>query len=140
MGAWSEDNFGNDDAGDWIWELEKSKGLRTLLAPIQSVLSEEEYLESLVCSEALAASEIIAAAVTGDESSIPNEAKAWLNKKQGIIFGKRPQIASGHAKQALEAVKKILSSSELQELWEEDGENEVWRTVQNTLIAKLANA
>ncbi|WP_139299497.1 DUF4259 domain-containing protein, partial [Vibrio vulnificus] len=39
MGAWSEDNFGNDSASDWIWELEKSKGLNTLLSPIKSVLN-----------------------------------------------------------------------------------------------------
>jgi len=46
LGAWSEDNFGNDDAGDWIWDLEKSIGLNTLLAPIQSVIAEDDYLES----------------------------------------------------------------------------------------------
>ena len=140
MGAWSEDNFGNDDAGDWIWDLEKSKGLATLLAPIQSVLSEADYLESPVCSEALAASEIIAAAVTGDKSSIPEEAINWLNKKQGFIFGSKPNIEVAHAKQALEAVKKITLNSEIQELWEEGGENKEWRAVQNTLIAKLENA
>lgn len=140
MGAWSEDNFGNDDAGDWMWDLEKSKGLDTLLASIQSVLSETDYLESPVCSEALAASEIIAAAVTGDKSSIPEEAINWLNKKQGFIFGSKPNIERAHAKQALEAVKKITLNSELQELWEEGGENKAWRAVQNTLIAKLENA
>lgn len=140
MGAWSEDNFGNDDAGDWIWELERSKGLDTLLAPIQSVLNEEEYLESPVCSEALAASEIIAAAVTGDETLIPEEVKIWLHKKQGIFFGKKPQIDTSHAKQALKAVKKIIAGSELQELWEEGGENKSWRSIQNTLIAKLEKA
>ena len=31
VGAWSEDNFGNDDAGDWVCELEKSKGLDVLM-------------------------------------------------------------------------------------------------------------
>ncbi|BFM13518.1 hypothetical protein R50072_36710 [Simiduia litorea] len=140
MGAWSEDNFGNDDAGDWVWGLEKSKGLDTLLAPIRSVLSENDYLESPICSEALAACEIIAAAVTGDESLIPQEAKNWLGKKQGLIFGSKPNIEVAHSKMALEAVKKITSGSELQELWEENGENKTWRAVQNTLIAKLENA
>lgn len=140
MGAWSEDNFGNDDAGDWIWDLEKSKGLNTLLAPIQSVLAEDNYLESPICCEALAASEIIAASVSGDHSIIPEEAKNWLSKKQGLIFGRKPKIEVAHAKQALKAVKKITANSELQELWEEDGENKEWREVQNLLIAKLENA
>lgn len=140
MGTWSEDNFGNDDAGDWIWDLEKSKGLDTLLAPIQLVIAEEDYLEGPICSEALAASEIIAASVSGDYSRIPEEAKNWLSKKQGLIFGSKPKIEVLHAKQALEAVKKITANSELQELWEEDGENKAWRAVQNSLMTKLENA
>lgn len=139
MGAWSEGNFCNDNAGDWVWDLEKSKGLETLLAPIHAVIAGEDDLESSICSEALAASEIIAAAVSGDHSVIPEEAKNWLSKKQGMIFGSKPKIETSHAKLALEAVKTIMSSSELQELWEEDGENKTWRAVQNALITKLEN-
>ncbi|EDX88471.1 hypothetical protein ADG881_573 [Alcanivorax sp. DG881] len=41
---------------------------------------------------------------------------------------------------ALAAVKKILAGSELQELWEEGGENGTWRAVQNKLISRLENA
>ncbi|MGF1742229.1 DUF4259 domain-containing protein [Vibrio profundum] len=140
MGAWSEDNFGNDNASDWIWELEKSKGLNTLLSPIQSVLNENEYLEADICSEALAASEVIAAAITNDQAVLPDEARNWLNRKQGWLIGRKPQITAEHAKQALSAVQKVLSCSELQELWEEGGVNEKWRTIQTNLIAKLENA
>ncbi|EIF8963215.1 DUF4259 domain-containing protein [Vibrio parahaemolyticus] len=140
MGAWSEDNFGNDSASDWIWELEKSKGVNTLLSPIQSVLNENEYLEVDICSEALAASEVIAAAITNDHTLLPDEARNWLNRKQGWLIGRKPQVTAGHAKQALRAVQKVLSNSELQELWEEDGVNEKWRAIQNNLIAKLENA
>ncbi|EJN6829975.1 DUF4259 domain-containing protein [Vibrio cidicii] len=140
MGAWSEDNFGNDSASDWIWELEKSKGVNTLMTPIQSVLNENEYLEVDICSEALAASEVIAAAITNDHTLLPDEARNWLNRKQGWLIGRRPQVTAEHAKQALRAVQKILSNSELQELWEEGGVNESWRSIQDNLIAKLENA
>ncbi len=140
MGAWSEDNFGNDSASDWIWELEKSKGVNTLLSPIQSVVNENDYLEVDICSEALAASEVIAAAITNDHTLLPDEARNWLNRKQGWLIGRKPQITAEHAKQALRAVQKILSSSELQELWEEDGVNEKWREIQSNLIAKLESA
>ncbi|MCF2857167.1 DUF4259 domain-containing protein [Pseudoalteromonas sp. SMS1] len=140
MGAWSEDNFGNDSANDWIWELEKSKGVNTLLSPIQSVLNENEYLEVDICCEALAASEVIAAAISNDYTLLPDEARNWLNRKQGWLTGRKPQITAEHAKQALRAVQKVLSSSELQELWVEDGVNEKWRAIQSNLIAKLENA
>ena len=34
MGAWSIENFGNDDALDFVSKLEASKGTKTLLTPI----------------------------------------------------------------------------------------------------------
>jgi hypothetical protein len=138
MGAWSEENFGNDDAGDWIWELEKSKGLDTLLSPIKSIIANEEYLESPDCCEALAASEVIASGITGDISNIPEEAQKWLNKKQGL-FGKKPIIEKEHATLAKQAVEKIVENSELKELWEESEDYSKWQGVQSMLIDKLSN-
>lgn len=129
MGAWSEDNFGNDDAGDWIYELEKSKGTDALLKPIKAIISNDDYLESSDCSEALAAAEVIAASLTSDNSSIPEEAQVWLNKKSGI-FGKKPQIEQEHASIALQSVQKILESSELKDLWEETDDFPSWQGVQ----------
>ncbi len=136
MGAWSEENFGNDDANDWVWQLENSKGLETLLSPINSVLSTSEYLESPLCCDALAAAETVAAGLTGDFSKIPEEAQKWLNTKQSL-FGKKPQIQSEHARLARIAVTKILESSELKELWEETDDYSSWQTVQSALLNKL---
>lgn len=45
MGAWSEENFGNDDAGDWIYSLEESKGTKVLMAPIKKINAASDYLE-----------------------------------------------------------------------------------------------
>ncbi|USD66406.1 DUF4259 domain-containing protein [Vibrio sp. SCSIO 43136] len=137
MGAWSQGNFGNDIASDWVWELEKSKGLDFLLSPILAVLNNSEYVEADTCCEALAASEVIAASFTRDYSLIPEEARDWLNRKQGWLFGSTPKITSEHAKLALDAVRKISSDSELLELWEESSEDGEWKGVQNALIAKL---
>ena len=139
MGAWSEENFGNDDAWDWVWELEKSKGTEILLAPLRSILENDDYLESPGCSEALAAAEVVAAGVTGDFSLIPAEAKKWLNKKQSL-FGKKPQIEKDHAIIAKQAVEKTLKASELKELWEETDDFSNWQVVQQNLISKLSNA
>lgn len=66
MGAWGADNFGNDDAGDWIYELEVSKGLSAVLPPLELVVSNDSYLESPDCCIALAASEVVAAGLTGE--------------------------------------------------------------------------
>jgi len=81
MGAWSENNFDNDDALDWFFELEKSKGVNVLMKPINDVLNSDDYLKLPVCSEVLAVSEVIAANQTKNVSLLPDEAKTWLNTK-----------------------------------------------------------
>jgi hypothetical protein len=138
MGTWSEDNFGNDDAGYWIYSLEKSKGIGTLMSAIKLVNSSSDYLEAPDCSEALAASEVIAAALTEDFSQVPEKAKNWVSKKRGI-FGKKPNIELEHAVEAIKAVQKILKDSELKELWEESEGYSNWEKIQSTLIGKLTN-
>ncbi|BBM02477.1 DUF4259 domain-containing protein [Microbulbifer sp. GL-2] len=138
MGAWSEENFGNDDAGDWIYELERSKGTDTLLLPIKTIILNDEYLESPDCSEALAAAEVVAAGLTGDSSSIPKEALDWLNKKPGL-FGKKPQIETEHGSMARQCVQKIIDNSELKELWAETEDFAKWLSIQRNLIEKLSS-
>ena len=45
MGAWSADNFGNDDAADWAYGLEETNDLSLVEATIAAALStDEEYL------------------------------------------------------------------------------------------------
>jgi len=138
MGAWSEDNFGNDDAGDWIYDLEKSRGVTFLVATVQRINDTNDYLEAPDCSEALAAAEVIAAALSGDRSTIPPEASQWLDKKQGLLFGKKPQVEAEHALVATRAVEKIIKASELQELWQETDSFDAWLAVQQSLLAHLS--
>jgi len=138
MGAWSEENFGNDDAEDWMHELEKSKGTGVLLTPIKAILTNSGYLESPDCSEALTASEVIAASLTGDMTLIPEEAIAWLDKRPRI-WGKKPQIKKEHTAIAIQSVQKIVDDSELKELWEETEGFPKWKAIQDKLIVKFSN-
>ena len=138
MGAWGEENFGNDDAGDWIYELEKSKGVNILLKPIKAINANQDYLESSDCSEALAASEVIAASITGDLSRIPDEAKEWLNKKSWVL-GSKPKIEKEHAALAKQCIERILTESELKDLWQETEHYPKWQHVQSTLLSMISN-
>ncbi len=137
-GAWSRGNFGRNDviANNWLWELEDSNNLKTLLAPLKAILEEKKYLESDYCSEALAAAEVVAAGITGDLSGMPDQAKDWLNKKQGFVK-KKPQIKKEHAVVAIQAVEKILNDSKLKELWGTTSEYATWQETQEKLILKL---
>ncbi len=119
-----------------MFTLEKSKGLDGLLKPINKIISETGYLETPYCTEALAAAEVISASISNNFTKIPNEAKQWLENESGI-FSKKPEILISHAKLAKQAVQKILTSSELQELWEETDEYENWKIILNNLLVSL---
>lgn len=139
-GAWSRGNFGRKDviANNWLWELEDSRNLKTLLAPFKAILEKNKHLESDYCSEALAAAEVVAAALTGKVSKLPEQAQDWLNTKQGMLK-KKPQIKKEHAVLAVQAVEKILKDSKLRELWETTSEYTTWQETQKKLIEKLEN-
>lgn len=138
MASWGIGNFENDDAMDWLYDLEKSKGLHVLLFPIDIINSGVEYHEAPDCCEALAAAEIIASSLTGDISMLPEEARNWLRKRRGFRR-KKPQIDLDHALVAKEAVERIVYDSELKDLMMESGEFKNWIRIQEHLFNRLDN-
>ena len=136
MAVWDTSNFGNDDAKDWLYKLEKSKGVNILLMPLKKVVSKNDFLEVPECCKALAAAEIIAASLSADFSIIPEEIEKWLEKKRGV-FGKKPQIEKHHAILAKKATLKIMNGSELKDLWQENESFASWQSVQVLLLNKL---
>ena len=140
MGAWAVGNFENDDALDWVSDIIESSGIEKLLFPINSVLSNQEYLESSTCSEALVSIEIISAYKNADCSNVPEEVKIWLSTKKGFLFRKKPEFTSIHTELAKQALEKIISSSELKDLWQDSEHFEEWCGIQNKLGQSLDNA
>ncbi len=58
MGTWGVGSFGNDNAADWIWELEEADDLSVVEAAIARVLDGvDELVESPEAEEAIAAAE-----------------------------------------------------------------------------------
>ena len=61
MGAWDVDTFDNDTAGDWSYDLEKVEDLSFVRETFSRVLEVgDEFLDSDVACEGLAACEVIA--------------------------------------------------------------------------------
>ena len=46
MGAWGVGHFDNDDAGDWVWELEDTGTASPVTAAFAAVEAEANYLEA----------------------------------------------------------------------------------------------
>ena len=61
MGAWGVGPFENDDASDWVYQLEGAEDLELVRGTLEAAANPQGYLEAPTCSEALAAAEVVAA-------------------------------------------------------------------------------
>jgi len=129
MGAWGTAAFDNDDASDWVYDLEK-RGI----AAIESALTDAEGsgpLEMPTDVNAIAAGEVIAAALGRSATGLREDILSLTR----VL---RDHVTSDHAERARIAAERILADSEVADLWAETDENEEWRATVDDLISRLA--
>lgn len=133
MGAWSENIFGNDTACDWIAAFLDEPGVPTLRQAIDAVLSATDYLESDAASECLAACEVIARLQgrAGLKDSYTKELDEWIEKNPTHV----PEDLKAAADAAIGRI--LAPNSELPELWDEDGRNDVWHDLIDDLRERV---
>lgn len=132
MGAWDTGSFDNDDAMDWLYDLEDSSDTSVLSAALQEVLGKgEDYLEVPECSVGIAAAEIIAALSDNASPKLPDNAKAWVENNADLELGSL-------ITKSLKAVKLIRADSELKDVWEESEEEAAgWLAAVDNLLSRL---
>ena len=120
MGAWGTGFFENDDALDWVYDLEESDDTTLIEESLRAIVeSEEEYLEAPECAMALAAAEVTAALKGMPRPGLTDEVKAWIQHN-------KIKPDSNIVELALKAIARIKSDSELKELWDESEEASNW--------------
>ena len=130
MGTWGYKHFENDDAADFVQQLEEEGIIKIYEAILYvSGLPETEYLEAPECQQALAAMEYVAAAKGNPSPDFPEEARKWMKEKnvEDILEGETKAGYLSHVditEVSLKAIERIETNSELQELWEETGGKE----------------
>lgn len=133
MGAWAENTFGNDSACDWAGSFLDNPGLPMVKSAITAVLNTDAYLDSDEACNCLAACEVLARLqgkwglrdvysedldkwVEANPTAVPNDLKAAANS----------------------AIEKILGpDSELPELWDDGGRNDVWHDAIDDLRKRI---
>jgi len=125
-------NFANDEATDWLYDLEETYGAE-LLSEAFDVITKGEFHEQADCCIALAAAEIVAAAKGHPAADLPEDARKWLGN-QDTADVKKIQALS---KKAITAVKKIQNKSELRDQWEDTDEWHSWTVVVEGLLKRL---
>jgi Domain of unknown function (DUF4259) len=119
MSAGKTGNFDNDDASDWIYDLEDSSGTG-LLKEAFAAVNGHDYPESPDCCIALAAAEIVASAKGKPPADLPDEARKWLEDQEDLATIK------ALSPKAITAVNKVSTKSELRDSWEESDSWHEW--------------
>lgn len=129
MGSWGTKPFENDDASDWLYNLEESEDLSVIEEALEN--AKTDYLEAPEGSEILAASEIILALLGSKRKGLPDNAKEWISNNKKLDPTKL-------RKKAIKAIDKVLSkNSELDELWQESDDYKGWRKSVEQIKADL---
>lgn len=132
MGAWSASNFDNDDALDWLDDLCDSGDESSVRSALSTVAEwpADEYLEAIDCCVALAAAEIVAAALGNPAADLPEETEDWLDRNAWEPGAEEIRLA--HA-----VITRIKVNSELKDLWEDSDSYDEWLAVIQDLESRL---
>lgn len=112
-GVWGEGSFENDDALDWVGQCIKAGTTAPVSAALAAVL-DGRYVQAPDGSEAVAAAEVIAAAMGKPGADMPPELRAWMRRQPADEL-------RGLAPMARRALSRVLDPkvSELSQLWAE---------------------
>lgn len=132
MGAWGVGTFENDDAGDWVYQLEEANDLELVRSALIAAADAPGYLEAPTCAEALAAAEVVAALLDRPAPDLPDDVRSWVSAHRLSV---PPDLRAV----SLRAVDRVIGDSELKELWAEAEESEVWLSGVQELRGRLTD-
>jgi hypothetical protein len=131
MGAWGSGPFENDDAGDWLFELEESPDASVISAALSHVIdADADELEAPEACNALAAAEVVAALNDHPLPDLPDNAREWVDEHEDVD-------ASNLIPKALAAIQRIRKNSELKDLWDESKDSKKWYATLDDLVKRL---
>jgi Domain of unknown function (DUF4259) len=129
MGAWGSGPFENDDAGDWVYDLEGADDFALVRDALD--VAGSRYLDAGEGAAAVAAAVVVAAAFdpTGVDG-VPEAVTAWLDDHAR-------HVDPGDRRLATAALDRVVGErSELAELWDEAPDGPAWREGIATLKAR----
>lgn len=128
--------FHNPISTRWLAELVASRGVTRLMAPHHQILSEPDQIDVALCWQALASAEVVAACYSQNHDRIPDTARQWLKRRQGL-YARRCKITADQAQLAGEAIRLAIASPDFTE-WRccnECGNH--WLELQQELLSRL---
>jgi len=129
-GAWGFGSFENDDALDWVADLERASGLQLIDSTLRHIDTKAKSIEAPDCS--LAASEVVAAARGSPAKTVPSEVSAWITRVHPIVSAELLAAARSAV-----AACRDGRHSELRELWQDSKDARSWLNDTANLLQRL---
>jgi hypothetical protein len=129
MGAWGTGSFENDDARDWLGQLDRvaPDALTRIFA---DAADGSDYIEAPSASVVVAAAEVVALSHTAS-SGVPAGILNWTAENRAAFTSELKALA-------VRALERVRRNSELKDLWlEADGLND-WIAAIQDLQTRLA--
>jgi hypothetical protein len=127
MGAWGTGPFDNDDAGDWVYEVEDG-GIDAIHDVLDATV-EIDAPDLSVGSAAVAAAELVAVIAGQPGLPLPEHVTA-LVRDLGPV---EPALVDA----ALKAVAHVRTNGELAELWAETDDHDAWLATLDDITRRL---
>ena len=130
MGAWDIGSFDNDDALDWVYELEEAEDFSILAEAFETVLGQRGAVpDASDSSIVVCAAEVTAGLLDSRSDELPDEVLAWMEDQ--------PEPSEALLKMASEALTIVLNKSELKELWAESDVYTEWEEGIRELLERM---
>lgn len=131
MGIWDDDGFANDEALDWLAQLDPADGLRPLRQVMQGAITPAApALDLRQAAHVLVAVELIAAASGSPHPGIPRAAHQWRAALAETVEPDDLILAT-------RALDLVGTSSALAELWSQRAEEAGWHRELDSLRMRL---
>lgn len=131
VGEWGFASFENDAAGDWFLIVEEAVDPGGVIASaLDGAVGESEYLGLDESCEAIAAAELSASCAGHASVRLPDRVRYWVDTHPH-------QPHDSEIDQAVQAVQRVRTESELRDYWEQNVEWDRWVREVDDLIARL---
>jgi Domain of unknown function (DUF4259) len=134
VGVWGAASFENDPASDWFLLVEEAVDPGAVIASaLDSAVGESEYLGLDQSCEAIAAAELSASCAGHAPARLPDQVRPWADTHPH-------QPHDSEIDQALQAVQRVRTESELRDYWDGNVEADRWRRELDDLITRLEHS
>ena len=138
MGTLGAEAFANDDALDWLLELDPADGVRPVLAVLERAAGAiDPHLDVHTAAVALAAAELLAALRGRPHPALPEVAADWV---AAVTLASPTGAAPREEELALatRALDLVVTSSALAEIWSQRPDDAEWRSELDRLRLRLS--